>query len=65
MLSPKKNTYDVFPFGNKLVVLEAKGKVIRQAFDRSVISNTGDKENDGALLQVSENVKLMQQPDGQ
>ena len=38
---------------------------MRQAFDRSVISNTGDKENDGALLQVSENVKLMQQPDGQ
>ena len=61
----KKNTYDVFPFGNKLVVLKSKGKVLRQAFDRSVISNTGDKETDGALLQVSENVKLMQQPDGQ
>lgn len=60
----KKDTYTVFPFGNKLVVLEAKGKVIREAFNRSVKSNTGAEGTDGALLQVSENVKLTQDTNG-
>ena len=60
----KKDTYSVFPFGNKLVVLEAKGDIIRKAFDRSVISNVGaEGANSGALLQVSENVKLTQNQD--
>ena len=57
----KRNTYDVFPFGNRLVVLEAKGSVLRQAFDLSVKQGVGT----GALLQVSENVKLTEQNDGQ
>ena len=54
----KRDTYNVFPFGNSLVVLEASGKVVKEMLDYSV-----SKRNAGSFLQVSANLKMTQQAD--
>lgn len=48
-----KDVYDVYPFGNKLSVIEIKGSELLEALKYSV-SKTGQ----GAMLQISDQLKL-------